>query len=303
MRQPCAPSRSTSAIPSSASGYGTRTYRVVGRVVFPSVGEVQPLADGALFTADGVRPLLRKGGNESHYLLVKYEPGANGEAIERALARQPQVRNVSSRPDITSVEVGRLGQIDAFPAILAALLAILALVAVGHTLVTSVRRRRRELALLKTFGFRRRQVGEAVAWQATTVAVIGLVAGIPIGLVAGRLIWRAVADSLGVAVVAELPVAALTATAVSALVLVNVIAFLPCARLHAPSPRWRCGRSSQAQIPRPGQFNTRHVELEGRGSQPHQDTHRVQPYGCRPVCCNTACRIHVEMMLAAGPWK
>ena len=94
------------------SGYGTRTYRVVGRVVFPSVGEVQPLADGALFTADGVRPLLRKGGNESHYLLVKYEPGANGEAIERALARQPQVRNVSSRPDITSVEVGRLGQID-----------------------------------------------------------------------------------------------------------------------------------------------------------------------------------------------
>ena len=64
--------------------------------------------------------------------------------------------------------------------------------------MTSVRRRRRELALLKTIGFGRRQVSATVAWQATTLAFVGLVVGIPIGLLLGRLVWQRVADGLGV---------------------------------------------------------------------------------------------------------
>ena len=52
-------------------------------------------------------------------------------------------------------------------------------------LVSSLRRRRRELAVLKTLGFSRRQVRATVAWQASTVAAVGLVVGIPLGLLVG----------------------------------------------------------------------------------------------------------------------
>ena len=41
------------------------------------------------------------------------------------------------------------------------------------TLVASVRRRRRELALLKTLGFTHRQLAAVVAWQSTIAVALG----------------------------------------------------------------------------------------------------------------------------------
>ena len=130
------------------------------------------------------------------------------------------------------VEITRLRQTDWFPAALAALLAFLALAAISHTLVTGTRRRRRELAILKTLGFRQRQVRGAVACQATTIVVGGLLLGIPLGLVAGTTIWRSVANSVGVIDTPVIPVPVLLALVASAVVAVNAVAYLP----HAPPP-------------------------------------------------------------------
>jgi hypothetical protein len=61
---------------------------------------------------------------------------------------------------------------------------------VGHaTLIASVRRRRRELALLKTLGFTQRQLATTVAWQSSASAVVGIVVGIPLGIALGRWLW------------------------------------------------------------------------------------------------------------------
>jgi ABC-type lipoprotein release transport system permease subunit len=110
---------------------------------------------------------------------------------------------------------------------LAVLLGSLALVAVAHVLVTSVRRRRRELAVLKTLGFTRPQVRATVAWQATTLAAVGLLVGIPAGLIVGSLVWRAVAEGLGVAGGASIqPLTVLLAVPV-VIVLANLAAYLP----------------------------------------------------------------------------
>ena len=211
---------------------GSRVYKVVGRIVLPSLGEPQPLADGASFTASGLIPILTAGANESHFLLARFAPHADHAAITRqltVLARRNAVNKDLSNTGgpTTPVEIRRLEQINWFPAILAVLLTMLALVAVGHALVSSVRRRRRELALLKTIGFDRRQVGATVAWQATTLASVGLVIGIPVGLVAGRAVWRAVAGGLGVSTGATISPVAVALTVVGALALVNLIAFLP----------------------------------------------------------------------------
>jgi len=82
-------------------------------------------------------------------------------------------------------------------------------------------------ALLKTLGFRRRQVRATVAWSATTLAVVGLLVGIPAGVWLGRLAWRAVADGLGVPAVVTVPALALLLTIPAAVLLVNVVGLVP----------------------------------------------------------------------------
>jgi predicted lysophospholipase L1 biosynthesis ABC-type transport system permease subunit len=178
-------------------------------------------------TGAGLEELLSE--NDKHngtpYLIARVNPGAKLTTVEQEVATIPNV----GRPfgPTVPVEVDRLRQINWLPVTLAALLAILALLAVGHALVTSVRRRRHELAVLKTLGFNRRQIRATIAWQATTLAAIGLIVGMPTGILAGGLVWRRVANSLGVAATPPSPTLALLVIIPCALAAVNVIAFFP----------------------------------------------------------------------------
>jgi ABC-type antimicrobial peptide transport system permease subunit len=99
--------------------------------------------------------------------------------------------------------------------------------ALAHTLVTSVRRRRVELGILKSVGFVRRQVAGTVVWQTSAILVASLVAGIPVGLAAGRWAWLVFADQLGFVPEAVVPMVGVLLTIPSALVIANVIAALP----------------------------------------------------------------------------
>jgi ABC-type lipoprotein release transport system permease subunit len=97
----------------------------------------------------------------------------------------------------------------------------------GLTLVASVRRRRRDLALLKTLGFTRGQLAAAVAWQSTVVAVVGLVLGVPLGIAAGRWLWLAFARELSAVPDPVVPAASIALAAVAALALANLVAAFP----------------------------------------------------------------------------
>jgi hypothetical protein len=200
---------------------------IVGRIVLPTIGDPQALADGGAVVGDAFAALYGSTGeNETEDLVARVKPAADVGAVKRDLEETVRrIRNIGS--ETVPVEVDRLQQIDRIPAALAALLGVLALIAVGHAVVTSVRRRRRELALLKVLGFSRGQVRATVAWQATTLAAIGLGLGIPIGIIVGRLAWQAVADGLGVAVEVATPTLWLGLSVPTVLVLVNLIALLP----------------------------------------------------------------------------
>ena len=93
----------------------------------------------------------------------------------------------------------------ATPALLGAALAVGAIAALALTLIASVRRRRRDLALLKALGFTRRQLAGTVAWQSTIAVGVGVVIGVPLGIVAGRELWDLFAHELHVVPQAERP--------------------------------------------------------------------------------------------------
>ena len=129
-----------------------------------------------------------------------------------------------------------LSRISAVPVLLAGLLAVLAIGTLAHTLITGIRRRRRDLAILKTLGFVRGQIRGAVAWQATTLTTFAFVIGLPVGIALGRWSWRRFADQLGVLSVPVVPVVAILIAVPSALLLANLTAVLPgrsAARTHS----------------------------------------------------------------------
>jgi hypothetical protein len=124
-------------------------------------------------------------------------------------------------------EIENYRSIGATPVILATGLAVGAIVALGLTLTASVRRRRRDLALLKTLGFTQRQLAFCVAWQSTAAVVIGLIAGIPLGILFGRWLWILFAHDIYAVPRASVPALLLVYVGLGALVLANVVASLP----------------------------------------------------------------------------
>ena len=56
---------------------------------------------------------------------------------------------------------------------------LLGIATVGNTLITSIRVRRRELAVQKTLGFTRRQITATVAWQMTSFILVAVAIGLP----------------------------------------------------------------------------------------------------------------------------
>jgi len=90
-----------------------------------------------------------------------------------------------------------------------------------------VRRRRRDLAILKTLGFSRTQVTAAVLWQAATLAVLALLVGVPLGVAVGRWLWVFFATQLGVVVEPRIPVVAVLLVLPAAIALAALVAAIP----------------------------------------------------------------------------
>jgi ABC-type lipoprotein release transport system permease subunit len=105
----------------------------------------------------------------------------------------------------------------------------------GVVLISSVRRRRRELALLKTLGLIRSQLAAVVSWQASATAVVGAMVGVPLGVVLGRVLWTFFARDIGAVPQATVPVLQVVLVGLVTVALANLVALGP-ARLAARTP-------------------------------------------------------------------
>jgi hypothetical protein len=156
--------------------------------------------------------------------LVRVHPGADrNQAIARLQHDFPGATRIP-RPH---ADIRNLQRVADLPGLLAALVALIALGAVTHALASSVRRRRRDLAVLKTLGFVRGQVSATIAWQATTFAVVALALGLPLGVAAGRWAWQLTAMQLGVDSGPVIPLLPLVTAAAGSVLAANLAAAIP----------------------------------------------------------------------------
>jgi ABC-type lipoprotein release transport system permease subunit len=136
-------------------------------------------------------------------------------------------RSIWTEANRTARAAAHFRSIGATPAVLALALAAGAVVALVITLSASVRRRRRDLAMLRALGFKSRQLRAAVAWQASTNGLVGVVVGVPLGIVLGRWLWTLFARDIDAVLEPTVPVLSIVIVALITLALVNVMATLP----------------------------------------------------------------------------
>jgi hypothetical protein len=208
-------------------------FRVVGTTSFPSDAG-SGLGNGSAFTMAGylnaVCPPGREvigcrkafAASENFIVLARATSGPKGQAdVARYVAQ-----GSASRPTIPTSLVN-FGEAVNFPLILGFVLGVFGLATLLHLLVVSVVRRRREMGLLKALGFVNAQVGATVLWQATTVALVGILIGVPLGIVIGRAVWNAFATNLGAVPVAAVPGLTTAVLAIAVLVAANALAVIP----------------------------------------------------------------------------
>jgi len=224
------------AVTDAAGARHLARFRVVGRASFPVSFGTGGLGSGAAMTVGALidaqcppghgQPACQRAARQGIVWAVLVRP-APGPAGATALARHVRAyHEYASRP-VEPTELVNFGEAVNFPLLFGVMLSLFGAATMVHLLLVSVARRRSETGLLKVLGFVRHQVAAAVCWQATTVAVIGIVAGVPLGVAAGQFVWRAFATSFGVVPVAVVPPLLLAVLAAAVLAAANALAAVP----------------------------------------------------------------------------
>jgi hypothetical protein len=221
---------------------------IVGTATMPTMGGPGPhleMGTGALLDYRLVPAAARNPFNDPttgpEVILVNLRPGVSRSAALRSLHQMSaELTNnfnfgVGVQAVLRPAEIVNYRSMGTTPAILGAALAAGAVGALGLTLVASVRRRRRDLALLKTLGSTRRQLASVVAWQSSVAVGIGTVVGVPLGIVIGRLLWTVFANEIHAVPTPSVPTPSIILVAAGALVLANVVAAIP-GRIAARTP-------------------------------------------------------------------
>lgn len=208
-----------------ATSDGTAVHASVSGVALLPTFDENPFDDGVVLHPDLLDDVALSDGFGQ--TIVGFAPGVNLEdgvaAVEEAVPGSMTVYAFPQQPG----PVANLGQVDRVPLALAVFLVLVALAAIGHALFSAARHRRRDLAIVRSFGFRRREVLISVVVQSVTWVLLGVAIGTPLGVIVGRNAWILVAESLNVAASTAVPLMALVLLAAGALLTATVMALWP----------------------------------------------------------------------------
>jgi ABC-type lipoprotein release transport system permease subunit len=207
----------------------SRPVRVVGRVLVPASSHTEYDESGLMTRAGLQRVIPEHAGPEftEDWILIRARRRADLARLRTELTSFANRRQYFVEPAKLPDAVDSLGQLRSLPFALAVFFGLLAVATVAHALVTTVRRRRVDLAVLRSLGFTKRDSRLAIAWQATLIAIVGLVVGVPLGIFTGRLLWRQLAESFPVVYVPPLALLAVLLVVPLAIAVANVVAAGP----------------------------------------------------------------------------
>ena len=234
--------------------------RVVGTGTFPAVAGASTFADhtsmgiGALLSFDSVPESFRGQTKNPDpvqagppLVFVRYRPGTRSSAAAADIRRVIGIANrqfagdpLAATDTVEYLPVQRPAAIvnyqstGATPFILASGLAVGAIAALALSMVASVKRRRRDLAVLKTLGFVRSQMMGAVVAQALVTVLLAVAVGLPVGIAAGRQLWIAFARNIDAVPQPTVP-GSVALVALAAVLIAVAVAVLP-GRLAARTP-------------------------------------------------------------------
>ena len=161
-------------------------------------------------------------------------PGAP-DSVTRRIARAAGGDEAAGQFDPPGA-VLNLRRVRNIPLLVAAVVGGFAALSLGHQLLVAVRRRRRDLAVLRALGASRRSVTGVVHVQATIVTATVLLVAVPLGIAAGFGVYRPFVDRLGTRTDLEGPGWWAFLAVVALLVLANVVAGVPARRARRTSP-------------------------------------------------------------------
>ena len=205
---------------------------VAGIAALPLLDERSSVDIGAIVTPRVLRSVAAAE-SVNRDVVVGWAPGVDAAAATRDLEDASGAELFLAR---VPSDLDNLERVRALPWALAALLAAVAILAIGHAVVTTVGRRRRDLAVLRTLGFVDRDLSALVRWEGSTFAAIGIVLGIPLGVIVGRVVWNIVATGIGVDASATTPVVALLVIAAATVAVALLAAAVPARRARRVHP-------------------------------------------------------------------
>ena len=231
----------------SSADASPATLKIVGTATLPTIGSgLHPtMGTGALLAYQlipaSTRNIWQDPVEGPNAIFVRFKAGTNLNAAHDTLQKFADALSTSTGGHVAVLSAQRPAEIVNYhsmritPLYLGSALAAGAMFALALTLVASVRRRRRELALLKTFGFTARQLAAVIAWQSSVAVAIGTAVGIPCGVIVGRALWDVFAGEVHAVAHPSVPALSIVLVAIGALVLANLVAAIP-ARSAAQTP-------------------------------------------------------------------
>ena len=221
----------------SSSTTQTPNLTVVGSAVAPAIGlqgADTPKLDVGILAG---RQALRLPDEVSSSVIVLFDLAEGvdaGDLVGRFPQGLPVQRNTPTEW-FTSAAPAEVSQAEAARTVVWLGVGLLAAAIVGtviHTLLVTVRQRRREYAVLRALGFTRSQVRTAVLSQSGVIISLALATALPVGIAGGRWLWTAFARGLGIVVDPAVPLLLLGGSALATLALAER---RPAPRLTRPA--------------------------------------------------------------------
>jgi len=209
---------------------------VVGVAVFPFDSDTSTIGEGLWMSVGALRRMIPEVTRSG--ALIRFTPGFNRSKALAGLKSRFKKAHLDGEFDTPGDAPGGVRdyrRVSQVPLVLAGVLALLAVGTLAHLLVSSIRRRRRDLAILKSLGFEKGQTRGVVLWQAAVFTVVVLAIAMPLGIVVGRLTWNVIARYGGFASAPVVPLDQFGIACGAALLVALGLALLP-ARAAARTP-------------------------------------------------------------------